>query len=76
MTTFADLLETARPEAQLRQHDHAQVIDATAKRIADRVGLLVNLLEQEVRIAVLLRLLRLPGDGDDPGLHRPCRRGW
>ena len=62
------ILEPAALDAELREHDHAEVVDPAAQRIANRLGLLVNLLEQEVRIAVLLRLLRLPVDGDDARL--------
>ncbi len=53
---------------ELGKHHHAEVVDAASKRIAHRVGLLVNLLEEEVRIAVLLCLLGLPVDGDDSRL--------
>ncbi len=66
-----DLVHVGEPvgtDTELGQHHHPQVVDATAKRVADRLGLLVNLLEQEVRKAVLLRLLGLPVDGDDARL--------
>ncbi len=56
--------------AELRQSDDAGVGDAVTQRVAHRIRLLMNLLEQKVRVAILLRLLRLPIDGHNARLDR------
>ena len=46
------------------------------QRVGDGARLLVDLLEHEVRVAALLRLRRVPGDGLRRARRRACRRGW
>ena len=69
-TTSRTRLERPVLEPQLGQDDHSQLVDPPAERVAHRLGLFEDLLEQEMRIPVLLRLLRLPVDGHDARLDR------
>ena len=48
---------------------------AGPERVGDGLRLLVNLLEHEVRVAALLRLRRVPGDGLGRPVHRRAVEG-
>ena len=53
-------------EAQFRQHDAEVIpIQLAGKRLAERPGLLVDLLEHEILVAALLRRHRVPVDMED-----------
>ena len=66
MTVRSDLLETG----QLLDVDAVGAVDATGDRLAQRFGLLVDLLEHEVLVAALLGGLGRPVDGRDRAFQR------